>query len=628
MLLLYNNLLDTATLTASSEATGFPANNLKNPFRSKCWKTAGTIPGVAQLVVDHGSAKTVDAIALTGYDWSTAPGKLVVEFNDTDAWTNPAATEILTWVSPTTPGGNKGSIIQKLSATRTYRYNRLRVAAASSVGMTYAASGSSGILVPDHGDIDFGTADFFLYWEGSIPNYKPSAAMRPFTKFESGTGRWYLQLNTSGKWSMVIADDIGTMVNANMTVVPTLTDGDTVGLLFSVVRETASGEGSVSLYINGALFDTVAIPAGTPPTASGSAALNIMGRGDSGIRYASTTVKAIVGNCAPTEADALAIYGGEIPYALQYGSQTAIYTSNFSAGVDGWTAANGTATGNIDTIGGENDWMSFTVNTANSSHAAIKTIGTAYKRYRISFKYYLPSTNSHVDGIKLMLSSGTAVGTGILTTKDAATAVSVECTMGVTGSIGIYGYDGSAVFFEDPGGDDLFYIKEVEIKEIGATLALGPEGITATDWQDSSSNNLDATYPATGYTVNGLADWSLGRLFLGEYFEPERNYSYGYQEAITDPSIISQTIGGQRHADELEHYRTFEASGQLFSQAQWVLFQEMINTVGIRKPLFIALDYDDDSEERTLYGHFTGLPSITRDVPNLWSYSFTVEEDR
>jgi len=73
MLLLYNNLLDTATLTASSEATGFPANNLKNPFRTKCWKTAGTVPGTAQLVVDFGSAQTVDAIALTGYDWATAP---------------------------------------------------------------------------------------------------------------------------------------------------------------------------------------------------------------------------------------------------------------------------------------------------------------------------------------------------------------------------------------------------------------------------------------------------------------------------------------------------------------------------------------------------------------------------
>jgi hypothetical protein len=128
ILFLHNNLLDTATLTASSAAIGFPANNLKNPFRTKTWKTAGATAGTAQLVIDHGTAKAVNAIALTGYpDWLAAPGTLQVEFNDTNVWGAPAATEALTWLAPTTPGGNKGSIIKKLAATRTYRYNRLSV---------------------------------------------------------------------------------------------------------------------------------------------------------------------------------------------------------------------------------------------------------------------------------------------------------------------------------------------------------------------------------------------------------------------------------------------------------------------------------------------------------------------
>ena len=128
MIFLYSNLLDSATLTASSEATGFPASNLKNPLRAKYWKTAGGTAGTAQLVINHGAAKAVDAIALTGYpDWLAAPGTLQVEFNATDAWGAPSATETLTWVAPTTPGGNKGTIIKKLAATRTYQYNRLSV---------------------------------------------------------------------------------------------------------------------------------------------------------------------------------------------------------------------------------------------------------------------------------------------------------------------------------------------------------------------------------------------------------------------------------------------------------------------------------------------------------------------
>ena len=127
ILFLYNNLLEIATLTASSAAAGYPASNLKNPFRSKTWKTAGATAGTAQLVVDHGSAKAVNAIALTGYDWASAPGTLKVEFNSSDSWGAPAASETLTWVSATTPGGNKGSIIKKLSAPLTYQFNRLSV---------------------------------------------------------------------------------------------------------------------------------------------------------------------------------------------------------------------------------------------------------------------------------------------------------------------------------------------------------------------------------------------------------------------------------------------------------------------------------------------------------------------
>jgi len=253
-LFLYNNLLDSATLTASSEATGFPASNLKNPFRTKYWKTAGATAGTAQLVIDHGSAKDVNAIALTGYpDWAAAPGTLQVEFNATNDWGAPSVTEALTWVSGTTPGGNKGTIIKKLAATRTYRYNRLSV-------------------------------------------------------------------------------------------------------------------------------------------------------------------------------------------------------------------------------------------------------------------------------------------------------------------------------------------------------------------------------------VNAPGDWNLGRLFVGTYFEPARTYGWGYNEEVADPSMISQTIGGQDHADEIERFRVIVIKGLIETQAQWVLYQAMINTVGTRKEIFVAFDYTSEPIERTVYGKFTKVPSITR--PYYFEYDFEFTEAR
>ena len=126
ILFLYNNLLDLAMLTESSEASGFPAENVQHPFRTKVWQTAGGTPGTANLVIDHGSAKAVDCIALTGYDWASAPGTLDLEFNATDSWESPAATEALTWAATPTANGNKAVIIKKFTS-KSYRYNRLNV---------------------------------------------------------------------------------------------------------------------------------------------------------------------------------------------------------------------------------------------------------------------------------------------------------------------------------------------------------------------------------------------------------------------------------------------------------------------------------------------------------------------
>jgi hypothetical protein len=62
------------------------------------------------------------------------------------------------------------------------------------------------------------------------------------------------------------------------------------------------------------------------------------------------------------------------------------------------------------------------------------------------------------------------------------------------------------------------------------------------------------------------------------------------------------------------------------AQSQWVDYQGMVNTVGVRKPLWIAFDYDSEAEERTIYGKFTTLPAISR--PYLFNWSFEFEEDR
>jgi len=122
----YSNLLDSATLTASSAATGYPVNNLKNQLRSKVWKTAGATAGTANLVINHGSAKAVTCIALTGYDWLSAPGTLTFEANAADAWGAPSFSQALTWSANPTANGNKATIFLTF-ASQSYQFNRLNV---------------------------------------------------------------------------------------------------------------------------------------------------------------------------------------------------------------------------------------------------------------------------------------------------------------------------------------------------------------------------------------------------------------------------------------------------------------------------------------------------------------------
>lgn len=73
---LYNNLISSATLTASSAATGFPASNLQNPFRTKVWRTAGATAGTANLVINlSATTRTMSAsnLVANGADWTGGP---------------------------------------------------------------------------------------------------------------------------------------------------------------------------------------------------------------------------------------------------------------------------------------------------------------------------------------------------------------------------------------------------------------------------------------------------------------------------------------------------------------------------------------------------------------------------
>jgi hypothetical protein len=111
------NLVDQATIVASNPNALFPASNLQDSRRTKvCRSTTNS----DSIVFDFQETSEVDSIILVdspfdGFGVST----LTAQFNGTDSWGSPAATDALTF------SATHGVGINELATLRNYRFMRL-----------------------------------------------------------------------------------------------------------------------------------------------------------------------------------------------------------------------------------------------------------------------------------------------------------------------------------------------------------------------------------------------------------------------------------------------------------------------------------------------------------------------
>ena len=194
------------------------------------------------------------------------------------------------------------------------------------------------------------------------------------------------------------------------------------------------------------------------------------------------------------------------------------YTADFSAGTDTWGAGGGAVLGNIDSIGGQNDNLKFTVNTNNTTHYMHFNNGGNWSSVgdtiRITFDYYIPSGNSHLD----QLVFGIYGPATTMSTTDSWT--SVDVTFEVTQSYGfiIYGTDGGVNTFTDSGGNDVFYIRNFTHTEVYSAGRMAKRDLSGQDNHLTVVNGTvysrgpeygDLTRPAGGaFTFDGTNDYA------------------------------------------------------------------------------------------------------------------------
>ena len=380
-----------------------------------------------------------------------------------------------------------------------------RKASEQAVVTTYAASGSTGIQVANNANINFGTGDFTLVWRGSLPDWTSGDITLVHKRTGSGVNNGYaIQFRGSGAIRLW-GTNSGAAANLQSTSNASIVDNSVSDICLSVQQSTSTETGLVDFYVNGVkLGNSVTIP--TTFLAGGDNAADYYIHGDQfGLRTAAQTSFAATYNRALTAAEVWDLYVNGVSEADKYGSQVPVYESDFSAGVDDLIVSGDGGLDHNQTIGGSDGWVKITTNGTES--VAIRREGIVLppgKNIQTKLLIYVPSSNVTVRGVRLRNQNGVTVlgGTSFVKpTLDTVVQASFQNVLPSTSDrITIFPCDASDNTGNNTNGD-VVYIKAVWVGQLGATLALEPEGITPVKWLDSSSNNLNATYPAAGWSL-------------------------------------------------------------------------------------------------------------------------------
>ena len=190
-----------------------------------------------------------------------------------------------------------------------------------------------------------------------------------------------------------------------------------------------------------------------------------------------------------------------------------IYQSDFSSDADGFYPSSCLLQGNTDGVGGEDNWLKFTIDDSLDYHWASKgglTPKLAY--YKITYKYYIPSSNSICNDIEFWFGNGQNYR-NLPTTLDAATQ-RVETFVPVLGET-IYfalGNVNNGYYVQDSEGDDVFYVKDIVLEQL---LTPSETGVTV-DW----------AYQEEGFNYNEVNEYSY-EIGGGEV-------SYGFPNEVVD----------------------------------------------------------------------------------------------
>lgn len=118
MRLLWDNKVDSGTITANSEASNYPVSNIVHIHLSRQWRSTGDTSEWIKIDAGAGNTITADSVAILQHNISSG-ATVKIQANATDVWTAPSIDETITY--------NSGIIFKFFTNTTGYRYWRLLV---------------------------------------------------------------------------------------------------------------------------------------------------------------------------------------------------------------------------------------------------------------------------------------------------------------------------------------------------------------------------------------------------------------------------------------------------------------------------------------------------------------------
>lgn len=335
----------------------------------------------------------------------------------------------------------------------------------------------------------FGTGDFSWVAALSVASFADSNFI-----LAGDTNAHVALISTSG--SVIVGQRYGADLTGS--------GAGTIALNTPVVLGYTRSGTTGKYYLNGALVATIT------DTLNYSGATTALGKQFGGSQYFTGTLRLLgIENWALSAAEVLQVYqSGSWPSShFNNASNTATYTSNFSAGTDSWGADSSRAvTGNVDSINGSDNWLKTEVTSGPASlysYTAASFTSNVKKRLRIAVTIFNPA-GSGITHFAIRQNDGTvASGSSVVVALAENTEVttSVELLMSQAGTrlgVAACGSDGT---LNAIAAGKIFYIKNFTVYNLGLLVAPDWAGYTGGPQViDVSGNGADTNLPGDGVT--------------------------------------------------------------------------------------------------------------------------------